>query len=551
MRTLSVCVLFLVVLLTSGLCDIAGATNMTPSKTQGDKTGKETLSVYPVTLGNQKLFFFNDIKGLPAERRAKALSEKLKGIAEDPSIRTDTISLSDYNQPMTLAQAEDQMLFVVLDEDARFEGKNRHELARERSEIVRTAIEKYRHDYGRKQIILGIVYSVLATAVLLAVLYLVVRVHRTIAARVNNWAATKMKKLHMESLALGRTETVNTFLVASVKIVRFAIFAVILYSYVHLLLSFFPWTRSFSGKLLDFIMAPLRVMGETVLREFPNVIFVAIIAFFTFLALKMMRAIFKGLESGTITIQGFYPEWSQPTYNIFRILIIAFAGVVAFPYIPGSSSAAFKGISLFLGVLFSLGSTSAIANILAGYSLTYRRVFKIGDRVKIGDFVGDVVETRLQVVSLKTIKNEVIVVPSSTIVNTNVMNYSTLAKEQGLILHTKVTIGYDAPWRQVEALLLKAARATEGALGQPEPFVLQTSLDDYYVTYELNVYTEQPEAMAEVYANLHRNIQDAFNEYGVQIMSPAYRADPSQPKVVPRDQWYAPPARKSDDQSEG
>jgi small-conductance mechanosensitive channel len=292
-------------------------------------------------------------------------------------------------------------------------------------------------------------------------------------------------------------------------------------------------------------------MGEAVWREFPNVLFVAIIAFFTLLALKIMRAIFKGLESGTITIRGFYPEWSQPTYNIFRVLVVAFAGVVAFPYIPGSSSSAFKGISLFLGVLFSLGSTSVVANILAGYSLTYRRAFKIGDRVKIGDFVGDVVETRLQVVSLKTIKNEVVVVPSSTIVNTNVMNYSTLAKEQGLILHTKVTIGYDAPWRQVEALLIMAAEKTEGVLRRPVPFILQTSLDDYYVTYELNVYTERPESIEKVYADLHRNIQDAFNEYGVQIMSPAYRGDPSRPKVVPRDQWYAPPAQKSDEQDKG
>ena len=230
------------------------------------------------------------------------------------------------------------------------------------------------------------------------------------------------------------------------------------------------------------------------------------------------------------------------------MLILAFAGVIAFPYIPGSESPAFKGISIFLGVLFSLGSTSAIANILAGYTLTYRRIFKVGDRVKIADFTGDVLDTRLQVVHLRTIKNEEIIVPSSMIVNSHVINYSSLARTQGLILHTSVTIGYDTPWRQVEALLLMAAERTPGLMREPAPFILQTSLDDFYVAYELNVYTDDPLKMAETYTDLHRNIQDAFNEYGVQIMSPSYRFDPDRPKIVPKDQWYAAPAKPPDDQ---
>lgn len=219
---------------------------------------------------------------------------------------------------------------------------------------------------------------------------------------------------------------------------------------------------------------------------------------------------------------------------------------MAFPYIPGSNSPAFKGISIFIGILFSLGSTSAISNVLAGYSLIYRRVFKVGDRVKIADFMGDVMEMRLQVTHLRTIKNEEIVVPNSMINNSHVINYSSLAAQKGLILHTSVTIGYDAPWRQVHALLLMAAEKTPGLLRDPAPFVLQTSLDDFYVSYELNVYCDTPLEMARIYTDLHKNIQDAFNEYGVQIMSPSYRFDPDRPKVVPKDRWYAAPAEPPD-----
>jgi len=219
---------------------------------------------------------------------------------------------------------------------------------------------------------------------------------------------------------------------------------------------------------------------------------------------------------------------------------------MAFPYIPGSNSPAFKGISIFFGVLLSLGSSSAISNILAGFSLIYRRAFKVGDRVKIADFMGDVMEMRLEVTHLKTIKNEEIVVPNSMINSSHVINYSTLANRNGLILHTSVTIGYDAPWRQIHALLLMAAEKTPGLLSEPKPFILQTALNDFYVAYELNVYCNTPQMMVEIYSDLHKNIQDAFNEYGVQIMSPWYRFDPDRPKVVPKDRWYAAPAQPDD-----
>jgi small-conductance mechanosensitive channel len=238
--------------------------------------------------------------------------------------------------------------------------------------------------------------------------------------------------------------------------------------------------------------------------------------------IKGIRFFFSALASGAISLPGFYQDWAIPTYKIVRFLVIAFGVVVIFPYLPGAKSPAFQGVSIFLGVLFSLGSTSAVANMVAGVILTYMRPFKMGDRVKIADAVGDVVEKTLLVTRLTTIKNVEITIPNAMVLGSHIINYSSSAKDLGLVLHTTVTIGYDAPWRKVHELLINAAQATEGALKEPAPYVLQTALDDFYVHYELNCYTNEPNMMAKTYSELHRNIQDRFNEAGVEIMSPHY-----------------------------
>ena len=251
------------------------------------------------------------------------------------------------------------------------------------------------------------------------------------------------------------------------------------------------------------------------------------------------------MERGSVRLSGFEPEWSLPTYQIVRMLVVAFALVAAYPYIPGSRSASFQSISIFLGVLVSIGSSGFVANVIAGYSMTYRRAFRLGDRIRVADFVGDVIETRLQVTHLRSIRNEEIVVPNSTLLTSTVVNYSGLARSRGLILHTTVGIGYETPWRQVEAMLLEAARRTEGLARDPAPFVLHKELGDFCVVYEINVHSDAPTEMEAAYTRLHRSILDVFNEYGVQIMTPAYESDPKDPKVVPREMWWAAPARPS------
>jgi small-conductance mechanosensitive channel len=237
---------------------------------------------------------------------------------------------------------------------------------------------------------------------------------------------------------------------------------------------------------------------------------------------RLSHILFHAVAEGTISWEGFYPEWAIPTHKIVRFLILAFTTVIVFPYLPGSSSPAFQGVSIFLGILLSLGSTSAVSNIIAGVILTYTRAFQLGDRVKIADTVGDVMEKTLLATRVRTVKNEFITIPNAMVLSSHIINFSSFADVAPLILHTKVTIGYDVPWRQVHDLLIAAALRTGPILKEPTPYVLQTSLDDFYVTYQLNAYTPTPLRMAVTYGELHQNIQDCFNEAGVEIMSSHY-----------------------------
>ncbi len=539
---ISFCILLLFV---SGSGSFAQGTS-TPSKPQ-----EVEPSAYPVMLGDQTLFYVRDIKDssgrqFPGQIRAKVISDRIMEAAENPQIKAGSITISPFDQPQTLILAGSELLASLVDEDVFEKGQTREQLAAEYSQKINDGIEKYREDRTLKRRLAAIIYTLISTFVLIALLYFLNKLYHRRDAKIQAWLDSRKVHIGIQTFEVVRAERLKTLLTAGLKVIRAFVFLLILYTYFHLVLSFFPATRPFAGHLLDYVLEPLQTIGGAAWTQFPKVVFIAIIALITYYILKLMRLFFSEIEKGTLTLKGFYPEWAQPTLKICRLLVLAFAAIVAFPYIPGSNTPAFKGISIFIGVLFSLGSSSAIANIVAGFTLTYRRAFKVGDRVKIADFVGDVVKTRLQVTHLKTIKNEEITVPNSMIVGSHVINYSSLSREEGLILHTKVTIGYDAPWRQVHAMLLMAAERTQGLLREPPPFILQTSLDDFYVAYELNAYTDKPLEMAHLYSELHQNIQDAFNEYGVQIMSPSYRFDPRRPKVVPKEMWYAAPAKPPD-----
>ncbi len=507
------------------------------------KSPVEKAATSPVIVAGKELFSVQGFKAVSSEERARAIAGRILKVAEDLTVRPDSITTEDTDISTDVV-AGDQIILSVTDKDASAEGRTRQDLAADYAGKIRTAVENYRVEYSRKSIQYGVLYTLIATVAFIVTLILFIKLFRKINKLIETRYRDRIHAVHIKSIEVIHAQTVRTFINETVSILRFVAVAIIAYIYMHLVLSFFPWTRPFADQLLGYLLVPLRVIGGGIVRHIPDLLFIAVLAVITRYILKFMHILFNQVANRTVTIKGFYPEWAKPTDKLLSLLVIAFAVIVAFPYIPGSNSPAFKGVSIFIGVLFSLGSQSAVSNIIGGLVMTYRRAFQVGDRIQIGEIIGDVVEVRLQLIHMRTIKNEDVIVPNSMILNSHITNYSSMAREKGLILHTAVTIGYDAPWRQVHELLLTAAGRTDGLLKEPPPFVLQRSLDDFYVRYELNVYTDTPHNMAQLYSELHKNIQDCFNEYGVQIMSPHYESDPANVKIVPKDKWHAPPARK-------
>jgi small-conductance mechanosensitive channel len=499
------------------------------------------IAMAPVVVEGDTLFRVRGVSAYPAGERAEAIADRIRAVADDRTIATSAIRVIPAERSADIVMG-DRLIMMVLDADAEIEGIHRQDLATAYARRIARVIEAYRRDRSPRNLLMGVGASLLATVLLVGVTAGFLRLWRRLGDILEQRYARRLRSLEIQSLKVIHADQVRAVIGAALRTVRMLVLLALAYFYLSFVLARFPWTRPTSALLLGYVLGPFGLMGRSLIAYLPNLIFLAILVVITRWILKVLSLVAAGLERGTIRLGNFEREWAAPTYRIVRLAVIGFAAVVAYPHIPGSGSEAFKGVSIFFGVVFSLGASSVVANILAGYSLIYRRTFKVGDRVKIGDVVGDVTHTRLQVTHVRTIKNEDVVVPNSVILTSQVVNYSAYAATEGLVLHTMVGIGYEVPWRQVEAMLLMAAGRTPGLRTTPPPFVLQTSLGDFAINYELNVYSDDAHAMARLYTALHRNIQDVFNEYGVQIMTPAYRSDPPTPKVVPKEQWYEPPA---------
>jgi len=307
-----------------------------------------------------------------------------------------------------------------------------------------------------------------------------------------------------------------------VKLLYLLSVTIVSYFYITILFSFFSFTETWADMLIGFIVTPIQFALHALISYLPNIFIILIIIFLIKYLLKLIKFIFSAIENKAFTVPGFYSDWAMPTFKIVRFMVIIFAVIVIFPYLPGSNSPFFKGITVFIGVLFSLGSTSAIANVIAGVVLTYMRPFKVGDRVKIAETMGDIVEKSLLVTRVRTTKNVDITVPNAMVLSSHIINYSSSSQQSGLIIHSIITMGYEIDWRIVHELLIESALITHLILKEPKPYVYQTVLDDFYVKYEINAYTKHPEKMTSIYSELHQNIQDVFGKAGLELMSPIY-----------------------------
>ncbi|MFZ1807434.1 MAG: mechanosensitive ion channel domain-containing protein [Cyclobacteriaceae bacterium] len=480
----------------------------------------------PVVFKKDTLFFVHSKIGpyKPADR-VNTINRRITSFMKDSEFEPDSLFLLDSEMSTDIWWG-DRVLFSVTDLDAKEENMQRKALAQKDLDIVKAALNKELKSKSIKNILLQAGLTILV----LLIIYFLIKYINKLFVFTRRWLVNAKGRIlkgikfkGYEFLDTDRELKVALFLNS---ILRWVVIIIVLYLALPILFSIFPWTRGWAEKLFGYVLDPLTNVLSSIFNYIPNLFTIGVIYFVTRYVVQFIEFLAGEIEKGSLVVSGFYPDWAKPTFGIVKVLMYAFMFIVIFPYLPGSDSPVFQGVSVFLGVLFSLGSSTAISNMVAGLVITYMRPFKIGDRIKIGDLTGDVLEKSMLVTRIRTIKNEDITIPNATVLSGHTINYTTSAKDLGLILNTTVTIGYDVPWQKVHDLLIRSANDADGVIKSDDkkPFVLQTSLDDFYVAYQLNAYTHDPGKSAVTYSNIHQQIQDKFAEAGVEIMSPHFGA---------------------------
>ena len=461
---------------------------------------------------------------LSAAERASIISERIQRIDAN-TFSKDSLQILKDQERLELIYGS-QILLNITNLDTIGSKKSKQKLANFYAEVISANLDIAESKYIPKNVFLKIGFVALILLGLWLALKLIAflnkRSIRFIESKKDKW----LKSLTYNNYTFITPEQELNVILFILKILKWFLILLVVYIFFPLIFSVFEFTQGWSNYLFDLIFSSFGQIFTAIWHYFPNIIKIAAIIIVMRYFVKAVRYIFAEIEDEKLQISGFHPDWAMPTFTIIRFLLYAFMFVLIFPLLPGSDSTIFKGVSVFLGVLLSLGSSSAIANMVAGLVITYMRPFKIGDRINIGNTTGNVIEKTLLVTRLKTIKNEEITIPNSAVLSGNTVNYSTFTKEkgEGLIINTTVTLGYDIPYKTVYAALIEAALRTNLIEKQPKPFVLQTSLDDFYVSYQLNAYTKHANKQALIYSDLHQNIQDCCNELDIEILSPHYRA---------------------------
>jgi len=335
-------------------------------------------------------------------------------------------------------------------------------------------------------------------------------------------SGNQIKALTIKKFRILTAKQIVDMILVLIRIAKYLVTLFQLFITVPIVFSLFPATKDLASGIFSYVLEPLKKIVFGVAGYIPNLITIIIILLVTKYVLRALKFFAGQIAKEKLVLPGFYSEWAWPTFNILRVIIYAFTVAIVYPYLPGSESRVFQGVSVFVGIIFSLGSSSAISNVVAGLVITYMRPFKIGDRVKIKEHIGYVVEKTPFIIRIRNIKNENVTFPNITVLNSDIINYNTSGEEEGLILHVTITMGYDVPWRDVYDTLIRAAVKTPHIEENPKPFVLQTGLDDFYANYEINAYTKEINRVMLIYSLLYQNIQDEFKNAGISLNTPHY-----------------------------
>ncbi len=489
------------------------------------------VDVAPVTVDGEDLFVVVGVSAHPAEERAADIAVRIEEVAEQgrgtPNVR---VQRTEFGPAVYI---DGVYITTVTQIDVEFEGLDAPTLAKRIGERIKEEIVAYRERRSESGItqsyIVAIGWTVaflMLTATLwLALRYLLKRVDKRIVAWVH--------RVESRTGKIAKTGAIVSTTRVTFWAVAFLFFVIVLYYYLSQILFSFPATRAFAAILLEYFTGPILGIALAIVDEVPDILMLVVIILITRYLLKIVRVIFENIELGVIRISGFESAWIWPTYKLAKVGVIIFAVIISYPYIPGSDTTAFKGITIFLGIILSFGSSSVVSNLLAGLFVIYRRSVNVGDWIRVNDKVGLVESITVLETVLRSVKNELISIPNSQLLGAEVVNYTRKGETDGILVHTRVGIGYEEPHRKVEAMLLEAVERTAGLKSDPAPFVLRSALADYAVVYEVNAFPDAIGALPRLESDLHANILDVFSENQVQIMTPSYIADPAAPKIAP------------------
>jgi small-conductance mechanosensitive channel len=518
-----------------------GQAPLTSEQPAAQATGASNSAAEPAPLvfwNRQITVYRSYVNQLSPAERAKKAAERLAALPEvatEWKITTSEASVGQYTG--VLFSVNGQFAFAILTTDVDVDSNETMQTAVDHATSqLRAALEARAQQRNFRFLAKGIALSLVATLILLFGLWLVLRAVRSAKGRLDQTASTRVQKIGLAGFDL--QPWLNALSRALATLTAWSLAAVLIYIWLTYVLLRFPYTQPWGQQLGGFLISLLTTIGAGILHSIPGMFTVIVIFLITRIGVRIVSRVFHQVEKGDLTLPWLHPDTARATRYLVVILVWIFAITVAYPYIPGSSTDAFKGVSVLLGVMISLGSAGLVNQIMNGLVVVYSRALKPGELVQVGDDLGVVTDVGMLSTKLLTRKNEEITIPHAVLVGAKTVNYSRHAADGNAKMSTTITIGYDASWRQVHALLLDAAARTEGVRKDPAPFVLQRALANFYVEYELVVSLERLEGRFLVLSELHMNIQDAFNEAGVQIMSPAFESQPDQKVIVPKSQWF-------------
>ena len=488
-----------------------------------DSLRQFTKGIPVVADGDTLFYLYTKRGGYTPQQRAQMTGSAIEELGRRFNLRPDSVSV-DHSDIVSDLMYGNKVLLSLTDQDALWEGVSRDSLANERRQNVVDKLHEMKAEHGIWRMAKRILYFVLVIVGQYFLFRLTNWLFRKLKVRILRLKDTKIKPVSIQGYELLDAQKQANLLVFLASVGRYILMGLQLLFTVPLIFIIFPQTEGLAYRLLGYIWNPIRGIFVGIIDYIPKLFTIIVIWYAVKYLVRFVLYLAREVEGGRLKINGFYPDWAMPTFHIIRFLLYAFMIAMIYPYLPGSNSGVFQGISVFVGLIVSLGSSTVIGNIIAGLVITYMRPFKIGDRIQLNDTTGNIIEKTPLVTRIRTPKNEVVTVPNSFVMSSHTVNYSTSAREYGLIIHSEVSIGYDIPWRKVNELLIDAALNTPGVVDDPRPFVLETSLSDWYPVYQINAYIKEADKMPQIYSNLHQNIQDKFNEAGIEIMSPHYMA---------------------------